>query len=401
MSAGRAALLTPPGAAGIASIGVWAVDNRTVRDSLFRPYHRTPPEQPQLGEILENGRRVDEVIVSSSAHTGGFEIHCHGGVRIVQRVLLLLQRQGLEVTPWENLDTPTSIEQEIEVTLPLMRTAEAVKRIAVQATTGLTSWVSEKKRALQQETARVAEIAEQAAVLKGTYELARRLKSPPLVVVAGPANAGKSTLVNALTGRMQSLVADLPGTTRDWTEQLTDMGGLAVRLVDTAGRRSDADELEQAAQSNAGRLMDQADLVILLTPADSIIDLQRTVEPWLGYSELPTETPALHVISKCGLLENPQERDIETPRSADSQNPPIRISALHRQGLDELRGAVAGHFEFDDDEKTDPLIFTQRQMDVLDQFSQESDAEVMAALLENLLDSHDDAGERQTGEGVS
>lgn len=89
----------------------------------------------------------------------------------------------------------------------------------------------------------------------------RRLIDPPLVVVVGPPNVGKSSLLNALAGREAAIVDDAPGTTRDHIGAMLDLGGLVVRWVDTPGRRSAEGVEAQAIE--ASKLLDRgADLLV-------------------------------------------------------------------------------------------------------------------------------------------
>jgi len=90
-----------------------------------------------------------------------------------------------------------------------------------------------------------------------------RLIDPPLVVALGPPNIGKSTLVNALAGRTVSIVADVPGTTRDHVGVVLDLGGLVVRYVDTPGIRPEAGPMEAEVFSAALRVARSADLLLL------------------------------------------------------------------------------------------------------------------------------------------
>ena len=84
-----------------------------------------------------------------------------------------------------------------------------------------------------------------------------RLREGFVVVLAGPPNAGKSTLLNALAKRDVAIVSAVPGTTRDAIEVRCDLGGLPVTFVDTAGLRASADPIEQAGmQRTRARLGD-------------------------------------------------------------------------------------------------------------------------------------------------
>ena len=93
----------------------------------------------------------------------------------------------------------------------------------------------------------------------------RILRDGALVVLAGPPNAGKSSLLNALVGESRAIVSDVPGTTRDAVEAWVDFDGWPIRLVDTAGLRETADAIEQEGVKRAEELIEKADVVVALT----------------------------------------------------------------------------------------------------------------------------------------
>src|SRR3712207_574234 len=95
-----------------------------------------------------------------------------------------------------------------------------------------------------------------------------RLREGLTVVLAGPPNAGKSTLLNALAQRDVAIVSPIAGTTRDVIEVHCDLGGLPVVVVDTAGLRESADLIEQEGVSRARARAQDADLVLWLVPSD-------------------------------------------------------------------------------------------------------------------------------------
>lgn len=95
-----------------------------------------------------------------------------------------------------------------------------------------------------------------------------RLREGFTVVLAGPPNAGKSTLLNALARRDVAIVSPIAGTTRDIIEVHCDLGGLPVIIVDTAGLRESADVIEQEGVSRARARAQDADLVLWLVPPD-------------------------------------------------------------------------------------------------------------------------------------
>lgn len=97
---------------------------------------------------------------------------------------------------------------------------------------------------------------------------AERLREGLDFVILGPPNAGKSTLLNALAGEDVAIVSDLPGTTRDAVGVRVDLGGVPVRLTDTAGLRDTSDAIEAEGVRRARAKAEQADFVILIAGPD-------------------------------------------------------------------------------------------------------------------------------------
>jgi tRNA modification GTPase len=137
------------------------------------------------------------------------------------------------------------------------------------------------------------------------------------VVIAGRPNAGKSSLLNALSERDVAIVSDRPGTTRDLIEVVLDLAGLPVRLTDTAGLRSSEDAVEAEGIVRAVRAMADADLVLLLDAGDEP-DHPVDLQPGL---------PVLHVRSKADL--------------GHRRDDTLGISVRTGEGLDRLIQAIA------------------------------------------------------------
>jgi tRNA modification GTPase len=141
-----------------------------------------------------------------------------------------------------------------------------------------------------------------------------RLKDGLRVVIAGPPNAGKSSLLNALAQRDAAIISAHPGTTRDLIEAPTAIGGMPFLLIDTAGLREDADEVERIGVARARASLAAADLVL-----------------WLGEPGAMPGGPAVILVrSKCDL-------------DAGDSRPGLRVSSLTGEGLDELTAALAEH----------------------------------------------------------
>lgn len=162
-------------------------------------------------------------------------------------------------------------------------------------------------------------IRDEVAAVLADSRRGERLRDGFTVVLAGPPNAGKSTLLNALSRRDAAIVSSTPGTTRDLIEIRCDLGGLPVILVDTAGLREAGDAIEAEGIRRTRARMQQADLVVMLEGPDA-----ETVMP----GSMPA-VPVLQVRTK---------RDLD-PVSA-LPDTTIGISALTGSGLDRLMTAI-------------------------------------------------------------
>ena len=126
--------------------------------------------------------------------------------------------------------------------------------------------------------------SQQIAILLARANLGRHLVRPWSVVLAGPVNVGKSSLINALAGYGRSIVHDAPGTTRDAVTATTAIDGWPVELCDTAGLRQGGDAVERAGIERAQERLAQADLAVLVFDRSVpwSADDQALVDEWPG-----------------------------------------------------------------------------------------------------------------------
>jgi len=147
------------------------------------------------------------------------------------------------------------------------------------------------------------------------------------IVIVGRPNAGKSSLLNLLSGQESAIVTDIAGTTRDVLRERIDIDGLAVELVDTAGLREDPDRIEAEGIRRARDAMRQADAVLWVQ------DASDPAPPTHG-ERLPDGIPVVVVRNKIDLTGEPPGRD--TPAAGAV----IRLSALTGAGTGDLRAAI-------------------------------------------------------------
>jgi tRNA modification GTPase len=140
--------------------------------------------------------------------------------------------------------------------------------------------------------------------LLGSYRLGERIRDGVRVAIGGRPNAGKSTLLNALLGRERAIVSPTPGTTRDAIEADTEVDGLAVRFVDTAGLRETVDAVEAEGVRRAEHAIEQADA--LLYVFDLAVGLHEEEQAWLdAFGERFPRTPLVLVGNKRDLIDGP------------------------------------------------------------------------------------------------
>ena len=164
----------------------------------------------------------------------------------------------------------------------------------------------------------------------------RILNRGALVVLAGPPNAGKSSLMNALLEERRAIVSDVPGTTRDSIEGWLDLDGWPIRLVDTAGLRETEDEVEAEGVRRSEELMAKADVVLMLGGQDvdsPAVDcrLSSVENPAAGRPSpafgLSSRVLSLH--SKCDL----------------GRGLGLNVSAKTGEGLEDLKRAIVAKLE--------------------------------------------------------
>jgi tRNA modification GTPase len=159
-----------------------------------------------------------------------------------------------------------------------------------------------------------------------------RLKSGVRVVVAGPPNAGKSSLINVITGEERAIVTPVPGTTRDHIEVPLSLGGVPILLTDTAGLRETDDAVEAIGVERAGKLVDAADVLVWLGEPSDAPDHPRRILLH-AKADLPERgaTPAgsIAVSSVTGDGVVPLLSEIE--RCARALLPPEDVISLNRR----------------------------------------------------------------------
>jgi tRNA modification GTPase len=261
----------------------------------------------------------------------------HGGPRVVQKLIEHLVALGCKYDA-----APSSRQTYPEAGSELE--ADMLAAIARAASPAAIDLLLRQPENWRRRLASLPPLSSAAANLLARSRILDRLIDPPCVVVIGRPNVGKSTLANRMLGRDASIVADMPGTTRDWVAGLAELPpGIAVRWMDTPGLRTSDDAIEQRAIELANGVIRDADVVIVMR--DPGID-------WPDEASLPRE-PDVWVINK-----------IDEPNGGDAGNgagpaSPLRISAEHGGGLGALTRCVIARLGLHETAPDEPWAFSQ------------------------------------------
>jgi tRNA modification GTPase len=295
----------------------------------------------------QSGERLDEALVlrfdgpASSTGEDVIELHCHGGRAVVDAVLGALagieglraaepgeftrrafENGRIDLTEAEGLADLIEAETESQRKAALALAEGGLKKQIAEWQERLLTLSAEAERAIdydEEDAAPDASLARDcaalAAELRGWLELPRiePLKDGARVVVAGPPNTGKSSLINAIAGAERVIVTDIPGTTRDHIEVPLSLGGIPILLTDTAGLRETQDRVEAIGVARAEVLVEAADVLV-----------------WLGESdEAPTHPRLIQVHAKTDL-----------PERKDAPDGTLAISSITGEGLELLLGRI-------------------------------------------------------------
>ena len=358
------ALATPPGRSAVAVIRLSGRGAFDVAGRCLRPFHPDRPRAALRARLVHPGtdEHVDDVVAAPfpapRSYTGEdvVEISTHGGLLVPGEAVAALVAAGArpaqpgEFTRRALLHGKLDLLQ-AEATADLIDAgAPAQRRRALrQLDRGLSSRLEALRGELLELEALIAydidfpeedegpvsparvtaawrAVRERIKALLATAPEGERLREGALLVIAGPPNAGKSSLFNALLGQERAIVTEVPGTTRDAIEASTVIAGFPFRLVDTAGLRDSDDRVEQIGIEVARRYVDAADLILFCEDhaAGSGEQYARRRDAFLAN----LSAPVVRVTTKQDLATRP---------------PPDRlpVSVVTGAGLEALRARLA------------------------------------------------------------
>lgn len=385
------ALATPN---GIGAIGVIRVSGKDCL-KLISPVFSKNIEQKDshtlhFGTVRsKNGELIDEVLISifheGKSFTGeeSAEISCHGSNYIIQQIISVLLEQGCrmaepgEFTMRAFMNGKMDLSQAEAVADLIASESKKAHEIALNQLRGnfsselnglreqLIHFASlvELELDFSEEDVEFADRTELLALvthvlqvvtqLEQSFELGNAIKNGVPVAIVGAPNTGKSTLLNQLLQEDRAIVSNIAGTTRDVIEETLNIDGILFRLIDTAGIRDNAEEIEAMGIERSKQKIEQAKLVLCMADA-SVENSLTEVRQWK--EELLTTFPNKRIL----LLLN--KTDIS---EATLQADEIAISAKEGKNIDALNKWMVDQITQGADLQNETIVSNVRHRDAL------------------------------------
>ncbi|MFD7522164.1 tRNA uridine-5-carboxymethylaminomethyl(34) synthesis GTPase MnmE [Paenibacillus chitinolyticus] len=381
-----AAIATPLGEGGIAVVRVSGDEAVKLVEPLFRSKVKLSEAQTHTihyGHIIHpsSGDKIEEVLISVMRAPRSFttedvvEINCHGGIVSVKRVMDLLLEQGIRVAEPGEFTKRAFLNGRIDLTqaeavIDLIRSkSDRAFQIALKQVDGnLSKAIGELRYQLVELMAhievnidypehdveemtnafireRCIEVSSRIDELLRTAEHGKILREGIVTAIIGKPNVGKSSLLNTLAQENRAIVTDIPGTTRDVIEEYVNVGGIPLKLLDTAGIRETSDLVEQIGVERSRMALSEADLILLVLNSS-----EPLLPEELAMIEELRQRQTIVILNKTDL---PLQIDKEEIEAKFPQGRVVSLSLLEGSGLAELEKAISAIFFEGNLESTD------------------------------------------------
>lgn len=396
------ALATANGIGAIGIIRISGDDAIPVSAKIFdgKNLEKAQSHTVHYGFIKDGDEVIDEVMISVFKAPKTFtaedsvEISFHGSPHIAKKILEVLIKNGArmakagEFTMRAFMNGRIDLSQAESIADLIASENEASRKVALnQLKGGITNEISFLRTDLLNFVSLIeleldfaeedVEFADRTALnqlldkieaklnsLIESFQYGNAIKNGTAVAIIGKPNAGKSTLLNALLKEERAIVSNIAGTTRDTIEEILHIKGHAFRLIDTAGLRETADEIEAIGVKKAKEKVENANILVYLADAatenfsediEMIKSLQRDdLKLIICATKIDEVSP-----SQYGLVENVFRKEI----SQDFDF--ITISAVENQNMQDLKDELSSYVEHLKSEESNVVITNQRHFEAL------------------------------------
>jgi tRNA modification GTPase len=374
------AIATPPGRGGVGVVRIAGSEARQIALPLLRLKCDLEPGRAIVGELIEPGntqvgtvQRIDEVVVTYFAKPHSYttddiiEISAHGSPVVLHHVVELALAGGarlaepgeftmraflngrIDLTQAEAvrdlIDSQTLYQAKVaaqQLEGALSRRLQPIKQDLVKLIATLEAGVDFAEDDVSvlpadQILQRIADVRLPLEQLASTFAYGKLVHEGLTLAIVGRPNVGKSSLFNCLVERERAIVTATPGTTRDLVSETVAIGGIPVKLVDTAGIRRARDEAESIGIRKSHEALADADLVLVVIDA-----AQPNVPEDAELLNQVAGRPAIVVENKCDLVRNRVGAGIRTSAITGAGIPELRQEILRHVGGEAGAEAEAG-----------------------------------------------------------
>lgn len=380
-----AALATPPGEGGIGIIRISGKKSFDIAREIFKSdkvnFENIKNRYLYYGFVVnpENKKIIDEVLLACMKAPYTYtredivEINCHGGMVPIKETLEIVYAHGArpaepgEFTKRAFLNGRLDLSQAEGVIDLITSKTDILKDVALDQVKGDLRKQIENLRGnlmtvLANLEAKIDFPEEDIEVLKNdelieivdfvlmkvkefieSYDKGKIIKEGIKTVIIGRPNVGKSSLLNTLLGEDRAIVTDIPGTTRDTIEEIINLEGIPLKIIDTAGIRETSEKIEKIGVERTKNLIGMADLALIIIDSS-----QDITEEDVEILKLCNEKRSIILLNKSDLQRKVKKEDIKKyfPGQSNEYIKILEISALKAQGIKELK-SIINHLVFE------------------------------------------------------
>lgn len=393
------AISTAPGLGGI---GIIRLSGETAFDILLKIFKSNKIKNKEdikantinYGHIIEDGEIIDEVLVSffkaphSYTTEDVVEINTHGGNIVCHKILNLAIKNGasladsgeftkrafingrIDLTKVESIASilGAKSEEELKVSNKLLKgklldKINLMKKnilevlMHIEVNIDYPEYDTEEKT-MDEVKVMLTEVKKELSDLSETFDVGNKIREGFSVSIIGRPNAGKSSLLNYILDKERAIVTDIEGTTRDSIEEIINVKGMPVKIIDTAGIRETDEKIEQIGIERALEYAKSSDVIIAIFDSN-----KELTKDDINILDLCKDKDSIIVLNKMDL-----ETKINIEEIKNIGKEIIKVSALKKEGLNEIVNSISLRLDkLKETKSNDIIIIHERQKKVIEE----------------------------------